>query len=83
MTLNYLCAHDISDEDCYKCSIHGIRLRCPNNCKDFSDVRGDMNADVLYERSKIMKHFGLKDRYPWEEPGDIDPVTFDEERGFG
>lgn len=36
MALNYTCIHNVSDEDCNKCMIHGILLKCPEGCKDYN-----------------------------------------------
>lgn len=66
-TLNYLCKHDVSDEDCYKCTKHGILFRCLDHCKDFEDVRKQMSQQELEARAKLMEQFGLKDRLPWED----------------
>lgn len=65
-TLNYLCRHDISDEDCYKCGKHGITLCCPANCPDFEDMRAGMDEETKKLRTAIMAKAGLKDRLPWE-----------------
>lgn len=61
-TLNYLCKHDVSDDDCYKCTKHGIVYRCPVGCPDFDDVRKDMSPAMLKERERLMKILGVKDR---------------------
>ena len=60
-TLNYLCKHDISDEDCYKCLKHGIVFKCPEDCPDFDDVRADMSPAILAERERLMKILGVTD----------------------
>ena len=45
---SYGCVHDCSDEDCWKCSIHGIMLRgCSLDCPDYEDMHG--NSGVLCE----------------------------------
>ena len=62
-TLNYLCKHDVSDEDCYKCIKHGIVFRCPDGCPDFADVRADMTQDQLAERKRLMDMLGRKDPF--------------------
>ena len=66
MTLNYLCENDISDEDCYKCSRHGIVFRCTAGCPDFKDVRKKMSAEQLRERNELMEKMGIKDDPKWE-----------------
>ena len=66
MALNYLCAHDASDEDCKICSKHGIRFRCIDNCPNFKDVRKGMPEEMLIMRSELMEKVGLTDRLPWE-----------------
>ena len=38
MTLNYNCIHNVSDEDCNKCLIHGILPACPERCNDYNKV---------------------------------------------
>ena len=60
-TLNYLCEHDISDEDCYKCGVNGIIFGCPEPCPDFKDVRRHMSEEMLEVRSELMKKLGVKD----------------------
>ena len=60
-TLNYLCENDISDEDCLRCLIHGIKFACPDDCPDFDDVRKHMSPEMLKERERIMRILGLKD----------------------
>lgn len=67
MSLNYLCRNDVSDEDCYKCLVHGITFACPNNCPDFDDVRATMDEKTKRLRADIMAKAGLKDRLPWEK----------------
>lgn len=67
-TLNYLCKHDISDEDCYKCIKKGIVLRCPSSCPDFEDVRADMSKAQLDERQKLMDVLGRTDPFELGEP---------------
>lgn len=57
-TLNYLCEHDISDDDCFKCGEHGIMFVCPKNCPDFKDVRKQMSPNMLKERERLMKIIG-------------------------
>ena len=66
MSLNYLCTHDISDDDCYKCDIHGIQFGCDNTCPDFNDVRSHMSESMLAERQRIMDLAGMKDTFPYE-----------------
>ena len=61
-TLNYLCEHDISDDDCYRCEIHGIRFGCSSDCPDFKDVRKNMSAEVLNMRGQLMMELGVEDR---------------------
>ena len=63
-TLNYLCRNDISDEDCYRCVVHGLKYRCPDNCPDFDDVRKYMDKETLRERDEIMKKMGVSDPFP-------------------
>ena len=63
-TLNYLCRNDISDDDCYRCSKHGITFRCPSGCPDFDDARKYMNEEELAERTRIMERAGLSDPFP-------------------
>ena len=60
-TLNYLCEHDVSDEDCYKCMKHGIVFGCPADCPDFKDVRDSMTPEMKAERERLMKILGVKD----------------------
>lgn len=67
-TLNYLCKHDISDDDCYKCIKHGIVFKCPKACPDFEDVRKDMSKEVLEERAKLMEQLGRTDSFELGEP---------------
>ena len=64
--LNYLCRHDVSDEDCYKCMKRGIVMRCPENCEYFDDRRKGMSEAQLKERAELMKKLGVKDQLPWE-----------------
>ena len=59
--LNHLCTHDCSDDDCYKCSIHGIRFAC-GDCKDFDDVRKYMTTEQLEERKRLMAIMGWTDK---------------------
>lgn len=66
-TLNYLCKHDVSDDDCYKCMKNGIVFRCPENCPDFDDVRQDMSKEMLAERERLMKILGIKDNPRWDK----------------
>lgn len=61
MPLNYLCDHDISEDDCNRCSIHGITYRCPEGCPDFKDVRKEMPPEVSKERNRLMEKFDIKD----------------------
>lgn len=61
-TLNYLCRHDVSDEDCYKCMVNGIVFGCPEDCPDFSDVRDNMSDSMLEMREELMKQLGVKDK---------------------
>ena len=65
-TLNYLCRHDISDDDCYKCIKHGIKYSCDNTCPDFDDVRGYMSKADLEERQRLMDKLGRTDPFPYE-----------------
>lgn len=59
----YLCKHNISDEDCYKCTVHRYISKSDcEGCEDFQDIRLDIPADVLALREKIMKEHGLKDK---------------------
>ena len=67
MSLNHLCANDISDDDCLKCAVRGITLKCPMNCPDFEDIRLSMSDEFLDERDRLIKAFGLNDRLPWED----------------
>lgn len=60
-TLNYLCGNDVSDEDCYKCLIHGIQFSCPPDCPDFADVRARMSPEMLEFRQTLMDKLGVKD----------------------
>ena len=60
-TLNYLCKHDVSDEDCYKCMKYGIMFSCPANCEYFEDVRSQMTTEMLKERERLMKQLGVSD----------------------
>ena len=60
-TLNYLCANDISDDDCYKCGKHGIVFGCPPDCPDFEDTRKRMTPEMLKERERLMNILGVKD----------------------
>lgn len=60
-TLNYLCENDVSDEDCYKCLIHGIQFSCPSNCPDFQDVRKRMSPEMLDLRQELMRRLGVED----------------------
>ena len=59
--LNYLCTHDVSDEDCYKCEKHGLVLRCPEKCLDFDDKRKYMDEETLKIRKELMDKLGVKD----------------------
>ena len=59
--LNYLCKHDVSDEDCYKCMKRGIIFGCPDNCPDFEDMRANMSASMLDARAKLMGMLGVKE----------------------
>lgn len=63
MGARYLCKHNISDDDCYRCAKHGLifEQEC-KNCKDFQDVRLDMPPEILALREMIMKEHGLKDK---------------------
>ena len=65
MSLNYLCENDVSDEDCYKCSKHGIVFRCPDGCPDFNDIRKKMTLEEREERSILMKKLGWDDDPRW------------------
>lgn len=65
MSLNYLCDHDISDDDCNRCSVHGITYRCPEGCPDFKDVRKEMSPEILSERNRLMEKFDIKDDPRW------------------
>ncbi len=67
-TLNYLCKHDVSDEDCYKCIKHGIVFKCPPRCPDFYDIRQDMSKEGLEERARLMKQLGRTDPFELGEP---------------
>ena len=60
-TLNYLCENDISDEDCLRCLINGIKFGCPEDCPDFKDVRKQMTPEMLEERERLMNILGVKD----------------------
>ena len=64
-TLNNLCENDISDDDCFKCCVHGIKFRCPDNCPDFKDVRRRMSPEMLAERERLMKKLGVSDDPRW------------------
>lgn len=64
--LNYLCANDISDEDCGRCLVHGIKLFCPEGCEDFKDVRKQMSPDILKKRNELMKLMGVEDDPRWD-----------------
>lgn len=66
MALNYLCGHDVSDEDCNKCMKKGILFRCPANCEFFDDVRKRMTEEQKQERAVLMEKLGVTDRLPWE-----------------
>ena len=61
-TLNYLCRYDCSDDDCFKCVKHGIRLSCLDDCPDFSDVRNLMSEEQLKYRAELMKKLGVTDK---------------------
>lgn len=64
---NYLCKHDVSDEDCYKCMKRGIMVGgCPAGCPDFEDVRDDMPDEMLAERERLMKIMGVEDAIPYQ-----------------
>ena len=65
MSLNYLCNNDISDEDCYRCSAHGITFRCPDGCPDFDDVRNSMSTELKKERDRLMEIMGVEDDPRW------------------
>ena len=69
-TLNYLCTNDISDEDCNRCLVHGIKYRCPDGCPDFDDVRKHMSPEVLAERERFMTIMGIKDDERWGNADD-------------
>lgn len=60
-TLNYLCENDVSDDDCYKCVVHGILFGCPKDCPDFADARKRMTKEQLAERERLMAILGVKD----------------------
>ena len=63
MGARYLCKHNISDDDCYRCGIHGLIFESEcRGCQDFADVRKDMPPEVLALREKIMKEHGIKDK---------------------
>ncbi len=63
MGARYLCTHNISDEDCYRCQRHGLIFdQDCRNCPDFDDVRTHMSPELLAERERIMKEHGLKDK---------------------
>lgn len=62
MGSRYLCKHDLSDDDCYKCAIHGyMRKGECSLCPDFEDMRAEMPEDILALREKIMRENGLTD----------------------
>ena len=63
MGARYLCKHNISDEDCYKCGIHGLIFESEcRGCPDFADMRNDMPPEIQALREKIMRENGLKDK---------------------
>ena len=63
MGARYLCTHNISDDDCYRCAKHGLIFDSDcRGCPDFDDVRKHMTPELLKERERIMKQFGLKDK---------------------
>ena len=63
MGSRYLCKHNISDDDCYRCGKHGLIFDSDcRGCQDFDDVRKKMPPEVLALREKIMKENGLKDQ---------------------
>ena len=61
-TLNYLCEHDVSDDDCFKCVKYGVILSCPKECPYFTDVRQRMTPEMLAERDRLMKKMGVIDK---------------------
>ena len=61
MGARYLCKHNISDDDCYRCGKHGLIFDC-KNCSDFDDVRKTMPPELLALRNRIMQEHGLKDK---------------------
>lgn len=52
MNLNNTCIHNVSDEDCNKCMIHGILLKCPEGCKDYN--RGNRKTKSEYMKEQNM-----------------------------
>ena len=64
MSLNYLCSHDISDDDCLRCAIHGLKFTCPEGCPDFDDIRIGMPEELKRERERLMKILGVEDKIP-------------------
>lgn len=64
-TLNYLCTHDISDDDCLRCGKHGIMFTCPENCPDFDDGRKRLTPEQKEERARLMNKLGVKDDDRW------------------
>lgn len=63
--LNYLCENDISDDDCLRCLVHGIKFACPIDCPDFKDGRKNLTEEQLEERDRLMKVLSVKDDPRW------------------
>ena len=62
MGARYLCKHNISDDDCYRCGKHGLIFESEcRNCPDFDDMRKTMPPEMLEERERLMKKLGVKD----------------------
>ena len=62
MGARYLCTHNIDDDDCYRCALHGLIFDSDcRDCQDFDDIRKRMSPEMLAMREKIMKEHGLVD----------------------
>lgn len=61
---SYGCMHDVGDEDCAKCILHGILLNdCPYMCEDYEDINGNHPHREYWEqeRRKYMPEKGEND----------------------
>ena len=40
MSIKFDCQHNLSDDDCGKCSIMGYIFDCPDDCEEYKDFFG-------------------------------------------